>query len=186
LNVLEQYQKSVLLVLGGVRSGKSRFAVNFASTKPAVIFLATARSSDSEMAAKIRRHRKERPDHWTTIEEPLDLASILLRDDASHPLIVIDCLTLYAANLLEAYGEDAAGIENEIARFCDALRASPCSVLLVSNEVGSGIVPAYAAGRRFRDLLGEINQRVAALSDTAVLMIAGLPLALKGQLEADV
>lgn len=184
--MLEQYRKSVILVLGGVRSGKSRYAVNLASKKPAVIFLATARSSDSEMAAKIQRHREERPDHWTTIEEPIDLASILLRHDASHPFVVIDCLTLYAANLLEAYGEDAAAIENKIARFCDALRASQCSVLLVSNEVGSGIVPAYTAGRRFRDLLGEINQRVAALADTAVLMVAGLPLVLKGELEAGV
>lgn len=180
----QKFKKSVTFVLGGVRSGKSSFAVKFASRENSVSFLATARPSDPEMSAKIERHREERPNHWTTIEEPLDLASVLLRHDLRHSVLLIDCLTLFAANLLEAHGEDADAIDDAIAKFCDALRICQASLILVSNEVGSGIVPAYAAGRRFRDLLGKINQQVAALADTVVLMVAGLPLVLKGELEA--
>lgn len=182
----QQNQNSITLVLGGVRSGKSRFAVKLASRQHAVAFLATARASDGEMSAKIQRHREERPSHWVTIEEPLDLASVLLQPDTGHRLLVIDCLTLFAANLLEEHGEDTKTIEIAIAHFGEALRTSQSDVLLVSNEVGSGIVPAYPAGRRFRDLLGEINQRAAALSTTVVLMVAGLPLVLKGELDGNV
>jgi adenosylcobinamide kinase / adenosylcobinamide-phosphate guanylyltransferase len=172
---------SVTLVLGGVRSGKSSYALSLARTASRVTFLATAEHrDDEEMRRKIERHRGERPAHWKTIEEPLELAAAV--EAADCDLLVIDCLTLYAGKLLDAYGDNAAKTEENIAGLCRALKNPPCSVVLVSNEVGSGVVPSSALGRRYRDLLGEINQQVAAIADRVVLMIAGLPLALKGSL----
>ena len=130
------------------------------------------------MLAKIDRHRNDRPPHWTTVEEPLDLPGILRQEGSKHDVAVVDCLTLYTANLLAA---EALQPQAELDRLCAALQSPPCDVILVSNEVGSGIVPAYPLGRRYRDLLGEINQRVAAVADEVVLMVAGLPLPLKRQ-----
>lgn len=176
----EPSRNRVTLVLGGVRSGKSRFALEIASSAPSVTFIATARVSDEEMRCKIERHQSERPAHWRTREEPLQLAeAISSMQDVSHTVIV-DCLTLFAANLMEVYGEDRTAIDAAVNALCTALRETHHAIVLVSNEVGSGIVPAYAAGRKFRDLLGEMNQRVAAVADTVVLMVAGLPQPLKG------
>jgi adenosylcobinamide kinase/adenosylcobinamide-phosphate guanylyltransferase len=172
-----QQGSSVVLILGGVRSGKSRFAQQRAEGYERVTFVATAQGGDDEeMRRKIARHQSERPSHWLTVEEPLNLAGAMDAAAEVSDAIVIDCLTLFAANLLE----DEAAAEERIASLLSALRAAPCPVFLVSNEVGSGVVPAYASGRRFRDLLGEINQRVAAEADSVTLMIAGLPLVLKG------
>jgi adenosylcobinamide kinase/adenosylcobinamide-phosphate guanylyltransferase len=174
---------SVTLVLGGVRSGKSRYAQQLAERATHVTFVATAeRRDDEEMRLKIERHRADRPGNWTTVEEPLHLAAAIAVADRSGALLV-DCLTLFAANLLEGYGESEFALQAEIDSLCEALCAASTTVILVSNEVGSGVVPAYVSGRRFRDLVGEINQRVAAVSDTVVLMVAGLPLALKGSLQ---
>jgi len=172
---------SVTFVLGGVRSGKSRFAQQLAERVERVAFIATAeRRDDAEMAAKIERHRSERPAHWITIEEPLLLAQAIQQSGKDRDVVLIDCLTLFASNLLEACGEDRAQQQLYIDELCSALRTAPCSVILVSNEVGSGVVPAYELGRRFRDLVGEINQRVASVADMVLLMVAGLPLPLKG------
>jgi adenosylcobinamide kinase / adenosylcobinamide-phosphate guanylyltransferase len=174
----------ITLVLGGVRSGKSSYAQRIAEQADAVTFVATAeRRDDDEMHRKIERHRAERPPTWTTIEEPLDLAGVLRRTGPAQTLL-IDCLTLYAANLLEAHAGDEAAQRRGVDGLCAALVAVACPVILVSNEVGSGVVPAYALGRRFRDLVGEINQRIAAVADCVVLMVSGLPLPLKGQLPA--
>jgi len=150
-----------------------------------VAFVATARRSDSdeEMQRRIERHRADRPQEWRTIEEPLDLASVLAEQSSSYRILVVDCLTLYAANLLDAEHGDLISIEERLRRFYEALRSAPCSVALVSNEVGSGIVPAFPEGRKYRDLLGEINQRVASAADNVLFMVAGLPLALKGVAE---
>lgn len=169
---------SVLLLLGGVRSGKSRYAQKMVEGIDRVLFVATAARSDEEMTAKIARHREDRPSHWTTIEEKVNLPEVLAEFGPRHEVALIDCLTLYAANLLAAEGLQP---EAEIERLCAALVSAPFPVILVSNEVGSGVVPAYALGRRYRDLLGEINQRMAALADEVVLMVAGLPLPLKRQ-----
>jgi len=178
---------SIILVLGGVRSGKSRFAQRIAERARRVTFVATAeRRDDAEMHAKIERHRSERPKGWLTIEEPLYLARTIRDAGNDCDVLLIDCLTLFAANLLEAHGEDAVQLQAYIEELCGALRSASCSVVLVSNEVGSGIVPAYELGRRFRDLVGEINQRVASVADTVLLMVAGLPLALKGAIHAEV
>ena len=178
----ELSRKAITLVLGGVRSGKSRYVQTLAAAASPVAFVATARPSDSdeEMRHKIERHRAERPKEWRTIEEPLDLDRVLRNEGSNHRMIVIDCLTLYAANLIDAELGNLVAIEKRLQALYSALRAVPCSVALVSNEVGSGIVPPFPEGRKYRDLLGEINQRVACVADNVVLMVAGLPLMLKG------
>ncbi len=177
---------TVTLVLGGVRSGKSRYAQQIAERSGRVTFIATAeRRDDPEMLAKIERHRAERPSHWATVEEPLELGQAIRRGATSSDLILVDCLTLFAANLLEAHGDDEKKLESHVSDLCAVLETVPCSVVVVSNEVGSGVVPEYVSGRRFRDLVGELNQRVANVADTVLFMVAGLPLALKGSIHAE-
>jgi adenosylcobinamide kinase / adenosylcobinamide-phosphate guanylyltransferase len=178
--------RSVTLVLGGVRSGKSRYALSLAAGVPRVTFLATAeRRDDEEMQRKIDVHRAERPGHWATIEEPLRVAAAVAAA-VECDLLLIDCLTLFAAKLMEMSGNEPGAIRESVAELCEALKHPPCSVVLVSNEVGSGVVPSFEMGRRYRDVLGEINQQVAAVADCVVLMVAGLPLALKGALPVQV
>jgi adenosylcobinamide kinase/adenosylcobinamide-phosphate guanylyltransferase len=178
--------RDVTLILGGVRSGKSRYALELAARAPRVTFLATAeRREDQEMQTKIERHRAERPQHWATIEEPLNLAAAI-GSVSNCDLLLIDCLTLFAGKLLEVQGENLPAIAAGVDALCAALKASSCSVVLVSNEVGSGVVPAFEMGRRYRDLLGDINQRVASIADRVVLMVAGLPLTLKSSLSMEI
>jgi adenosylcobinamide kinase/adenosylcobinamide-phosphate guanylyltransferase len=179
----ETRQGSVTLVLGGVRSGKSRYAQQLAAQSRHVVFVATAKVSDDEMRAKIERHREDRPTEWLTVEETLELPRVLAQHEVDSDVIVVDCLTVYAANLLEVEGEDRDALECRVQMLCDALRQMNCRVIVVSNEVGSGVHPVSLLGRRYRDLLGEINQQVARIADDVVLMVAGLPLALKGHLE---
>jgi adenosylcobinamide kinase/adenosylcobinamide-phosphate guanylyltransferase len=183
LTMQETRQGSVTLVLGGVRSGKSRYAQQLAEQSRHVVFVATARVSDEEMRKKIERHREDRPKEWLTIEEPLDLPKVLAEHELDNDVVVVDCLTVYTANLLEAEGEDRDAVERRVKTLCDALQLVNCQVIVVSNEVGSGVHPVSSLGRTYRDLLGEINQRVASIADDVVLMVAGLPLALKGHLE---
>jgi len=175
----EPSRSRVTLVLGGVRSGKSRYALKLAAGSTNVTFVATARPSDEEMRGKIARHQSERPAHWRTVEEPLRLAEAFYHTQGTSDTMVVDCLTLFAANLMEAHGADQGAIDRAIDDLCGALRSTDREIVLVSNEVGSGVVPAHYAGRQFRDLLGEINQRVAAVADNVVLMVAGLPLPIK-------
>lgn len=171
---------SIVLVLGGVRSGKSRFAQTLAERSDRVTFVATAECrDDKEMQHKIQQHRAERSANWATLEEPLCVAAAIRSAAIDSDVVLVDCLTVFAANLLEAYGEDEVRRRGEVDDLCDALRSSQCAVILVSNEVGWGVVPAYRSGRRFRDFVGELNQRVAAVADTVVLMVAGLPMVIK-------
>jgi len=176
-------RNTVTLVLGGVRSGKSHYAQQLGEGAGRVVFVATAEARDDEMQRKVERHQNTRPQHWETVEEPLDLAEVIVRHGPGCDLMIIDCLTFFAANLLEARGDDRLSIEQAVDDLCLALQAPPCSVVLVSNEVGSGVVPAYPSGRRFRDLLGEMNQSVARAASNVLLLVAGLPLVLKGKLE---
>ena len=182
----ENRRNRVTLVLGGVRSGKSRYAQLLGEQVERVLFVATASpsGSDDEMRAKIERHRADRPADWATAEEPLELARVLAEQGAGYDLAIVDCLTLFVANLLHAEERNNGILDRQTRALCAALATAPCDVVLVSNEVGSGVVPPYALGRRFRDALGELNQRVAAVADDVLLLVAGLPLALKGEVAA--
>jgi adenosylcobinamide kinase / adenosylcobinamide-phosphate guanylyltransferase len=166
---------TVTLLLGGARSGKSHYAQQLGQQAKRVVFVATARAGDDEMRRKIDLHRRSRPQHWQTVEEPMALAETIALHGPACDLLIIDCLTFFAANLL-----DAGSGEASVDALCSALQSPPCSVVLVSNEVGMGVVPEYASGRRFRDMLGEMNQRVARVASDVLLLVAGLPLVLKG------
>jgi adenosylcobinamide kinase/adenosylcobinamide-phosphate guanylyltransferase len=178
-------RNTVTLVLGGVRSGKSHYAQQLGEHASRVVFVATAQAYDDEMRGKVERHRQNRPQHWQTVEEPLALAEAIDRHGSASDLIIIDCLTFFAANLLDAQGDNQALIAGPISALCQALQSPPCPVVLVSNEVGSGVVPEYPSGRRFRDLLGEMNQNVAVVASNVLLLVAGLPLVLKGQAQVN-
>jgi adenosylcobinamide kinase / adenosylcobinamide-phosphate guanylyltransferase len=169
-------RNTVTLLLGGARSGKSHYAQQLGQRTERVVFVATAQAGDDEMRRKIDLHRSSRPQHWQTVEEPLALAETIALHGPACDLLIIDCLTFFAANLLEM----AAGESVSVDALCNVLQSPPCSVVLVSNEVGMGVVPEYASGRRFRDLLGEMNQRVAQVASNVLLLVAGLPLVLKG------
>lgn len=171
---------SITLVLGGVRCGKSRYAQTLAARHARVLLIATAREDDDEMRAKIARHRADRPAAWDTVEEALDLGGVLRERAANYDVLVIDCLTLWVANLL---AEGSNERSQRAVDFYDAVSACQRPLLIVSNEVGSGIVPEYASGRLYRDVLGEVNQRVAALAGRVVLMVAGIPVPVKGALQ---
>ncbi|HET9854860.1 MAG TPA: bifunctional adenosylcobinamide kinase/adenosylcobinamide-phosphate guanylyltransferase [Methylomirabilota bacterium] len=167
------------LVLGGARSGKSRHAVaQAAQSGRRVAFLATARALDGDMAARIARHRAERPVGWTTLEEPQELVAACRRAATTHDVIVVDCATVWVANLMERGDDDAAVLAaaDDLAKL---QRKRVVSLVIVSNEVGEGVHPATEVGRRYRDLLGFVNQRLAAAADRVTLMVAGIPLAVK-------
>ncbi len=170
---------SVTLVLGGARSGKSRFAENLVESAgcPA-LYLATAEVRDEEMRARIAEHRARRGSDWSTREEPLDIAPVLSEDLADDAVALVDCLTLWLANLMER-DEDIAARQAGLLAALDRTRGR---VVLVSNEVGLGIVPDNALARAFRDHQGRLNQAVAARADLVVFMAAGLPMTLKGRL----
>ena len=176
----EAHPNTVTFVLGGVRSGKSRFTQRVASGSGSVIFIATAKPSDSEMELRIERHRKSRPATWQTLEVPVDLDVAISSLQDPNQLAVIDCLTVYLANVMsKAQGQESA-IKEHTERLCSALEETKASIILVSNEVGSGVHAATATGRFYCDLLGELNQHVAALADNVILMVAGIPVPVKG------
>lgn len=175
----EIQKKNVTLVLGGAQSGKSYYAQDLASRFQRVTFIATGRRTDAEMRKKIARHRKERPVRWRTIEAPLDLATAIVYGSQDAEIVVVDCLTVYVANVMAAHRKSKINAKEHIEAVCEAIRMAKASVVAVSNEVGSGVVPPYRSGRIYRDFLGQMNQRVAQLADNVVLMIAGLPVTLK-------
>ena len=170
---------SSLFVLGGARSGKSRFAVASHRADARVSFLATAQAHDPDMAARIARHRAERPAHWRTVEEPYDLVPRLRACSSDADVVIVDCLTLWVSNLM-LRGDADEWIVKQSDDLAAVMSLRAAHVTLVSNEVGEGVVPPTAEGRRFRELLGRVNQRVAAAADRVVLMVAGLPLSVKG------
>lgn len=167
---------SVVLVLGGARSGKSRFAESLAH-QPAH-YVATAQAFDDEMRERIATHKIQRGSQWVTHEEPIHLVAKLQEIDVGGYFILVDCLTLWLSNLLLADMDGDAEIQKLVAH----LESAKSRIVIVSNEVGLGIVPDNKLARRFRDVQGLANQRVAGVALNVVLMAAGLPLILKGPL----
>lgn len=168
---------SVTLVLGGARSGKSTYAEGLVTAVGAGLYLATAEARDDEMAARIRVHQARRGDTWHTVEEALDLVGVLGRECAAERPILVECLTLWMSNLMEA-GRD---LDGESAALTAALSGLAGPVVFVSNEVGLGVIPDNAAARAFMDAAGRLNQAVAAAAGRVVLVTAGLPLDLKSR-----
>ena len=167
----------VTLVLGGARSGKSRYAEALVdATGVPALYLATGEARDGEMAERIRQHRARRGARWETREEPLALSEVLCRESRSDRPVLVDCLTLWLANLLEA----GRLPERETAALLAALPRLEGPVVFVANEVGLGIVPENALARRFRDEAGRLNQAVAAAAERVFFLAAGLPMTLKG------
>ena len=167
----------VTLILGGARSGKSAHGEALAERRSgALVYMATAEAGDHEMAARIAAHRSRRGARWTTVEEPLELTRELGRAATPEGAVLVDCLTLWLANLIEA-GRD---IDAEGAALAATLTGLPGAAVVVSNEVGLGIVPDNRAARAFRDHAGRLHQRIAAAADRVLFMAAGLPLILKG------
>jgi adenosylcobinamide kinase/adenosylcobinamide-phosphate guanylyltransferase len=167
-----------LLIVGGARSGKSRFAVERLSPDARIVFVATAQARDENMVKRIARHRAERPPRWETVEEPYDLVRRLHALEGAGDGILVDCLTLWVSNLLLRGDRDDAILEGAEA-LAGLIGRRRSSLTLVSNEVGEGVHPETEIGLRFRDLLGGVNQRVAAACDSVVLMVAGIPLTVK-------
>lgn len=172
--------KTVTLVTGGARSGKSTFAVQQAQgySGPRA-FIATATACDDEMSQRITRHQEERGHDFVTLEEPYRLAEALATLPNSTQVAVVDCLTVWLGNLL-LRGEVQNDTHPEIDALLETLRAPPCDLIIVTNEVGLGLVPMTEIGRRYRDVAGRTNQRVAAAADRVVLMVSGLSMNLKG------
>ena len=165
-----------LLVLGGARSGKSRYAQNLAEQSGKQrVFIATAEAGDAEMTKRIGLHRAERGAAWRTVEAPLALAEALAQAASPDTIVLVDCLTLWLSNLMLA-GRD---VVVESRRLAGAITALTGPAIFVSNEVGAGIVPDNRLARDFRDAQGRLNQIIAAACDSAVLVAAGLPLTLK-------
>ncbi len=169
------------LVLGGARSGKTRHALDAAAaTALACVYVATGTAGDAEMAERIARHRAERGAGWTTLECPLALAAVIAEEARPNRVLLVDCLTLWISNLMFAEPGVEADIEAATAGLVDALGEARGPVILVSNEVGLGIVPDNALARRFRDHQGRVNQAVAQVAERVTFVAAGLPLRLKG------
>lgn len=167
------------LILGGARSGKSALAERLAvEAGRDVVYVATAQAGDAEMAARIAHHRARRPQQWLCVEEPIHLADVLREHARAHRCILVDCLTLWLSNLLT----DEHAFERERARLLNAVPTLPGDLLMVSNEVGLGIVPLGELTRRFVDEAGRLHQSLAALSERVLFVAAGLPIALKGTL----
>ncbi len=166
------------LVLGGAASGKSAYAEELTLRLPGTpVYIATAQAFDDEMTDKIAAHRQRRGGAWTTIEEPLELPTAITENGVANTVLLVDCLTLWLSNLVTAERDIAAETDTLV----DAIRGVQGHIVLVSNELGLGLVPGDQLSRRFRDLQGTLNQAVAAATDRVVFVAAGLPMTLKGE-----
>ena len=181
----------ITFIIGGARSGKSSFALNLAnnctsgkegvrggdeiSSTPKKAYIATAQALDDEIKERIDKHRKERPSEWMTFEEPLNISALIKDIQDKYDVILLDCLTLWLSNLLFSN----RAVEEDIEYFCSSLVTCHSSLFIVSNEVGMGIVPDNELSRRFRDLSGYLNRKVAEIADEAYLVTAGIPIKIK-------
>jgi adenosylcobinamide kinase / adenosylcobinamide-phosphate guanylyltransferase len=169
--------KQIILITGGARSGKSKYAEERAAgLGPRRLYVATAEAKDDEMAQRIAAHQKRRGSAWTTVEEPVQLAETLLAGGGRTDCALVDCLTLWLSNLIF---RDDESVEEKVENLVQTLPRLDFSVVFVTNEVGAGIVPDNSLARRFRDLAGWTNQRLAALAHEVVLMVAGIPMIIK-------
>jgi adenosylcobinamide kinase/adenosylcobinamide-phosphate guanylyltransferase len=166
------------LVTGGSRSGKSRRALELALPRNGKAFIATAEAVDDEMRARIAKHRLDRGEEFFTVEEPFDIAGAVRSLPNGIEVAVIDCLTVWLGNLVHRH-DGAAQPFPEVPALVELVRDSPCDLIIVTNEVGMGIVPANELGRHFRDLAGTVNQAIATLADEVVLMVSGIPIVIK-------
>ena len=174
--------KRLTLVIGGVRAGKSAYAQQLAAKGEPVLFVATAEAGDHDMEARIEAHRENRPSDWDTLEEPVDLAPALEPVLHHYDTVLLDCLTLWVSNLLlrdQDTDSSRKGILPQVQRLLEVYRNADASWIVVSNEVGLGVVPPTKLGRVFADELGRANQLVAAEADDVYFMAAGLPMELK-------
>ena len=173
--------KETIFVIGGCRSGKSTYALQTAEQMPAgrKIFIATCVPQDDEMKQRVAKHQTTRSRSWTTVEEPLKLPEAILQNNHRGDVILVDCLTLWVSNLLMETGDEKK-IEETISQLTNALEKAKCPIVLVSNEVGTGIVPENRIARQFRDITGWLNQAVARCANKVVWMVAGIPVTVKG------
>jgi adenosylcobinamide kinase / adenosylcobinamide-phosphate guanylyltransferase len=184
--------KELILVLGGARSGKSSYAEALAeklaselSGERGVLYVATAQAWDDEMRARIVKHREDRPATWRTVEVPTNAGAAAAAASEGERVVLLDCMTLLTSNVVIALPEGTTAAEAESAALAEAqgilaaYRAGDASWIVVSNEVGLGIVPAYPLGRLYRDALGRVNQKLAAEADRVLFMVAGLPMKVK-------
>ena len=171
-------EQKLILVSGGARSGKSRHALQIAKLYKRKAFLATGVVTDEEMRERIARHQQERGPEWQTFEEPIEIAEFLRRQAVRYDLILIDCMTFWISNLLQKHNSESC-IFRRIEDLVQVLELKSTSVIIVTNEVGSGIVPENALARQFRDLTGLANQKIAAVSDKVVLTVSGIPVEIK-------
>ena len=173
--------KRLILVTGGCRSGKSQFALDFANRHfRKKLYLATCEALDEEMAKRIEDHKKRRGSDWQTVEEPTKIADAMRQHGNNTEVILLDCITLWLSNLLLRQKSDHE-IMSEVNQLVNTVAQSQTSFIFVSNEVGMGIVPVDPLGRRFRDLSGMANQKIAEAADRVVFMVSGIPTFLKGK-----
>ena len=170
----------ITLILGGARSGKSNYALSLAKKYKKVAFIATCLGLDKEMQERIRLHKEARPKHWETFEETKELAKLIGKLSNSFDCILIDCLTLLVSNLVLG-GDSQEQVVEKIKKLLFVLSKKKAKIILVSNEVGLGLVPVNKLGREFRDIAGKINQVVASEVDEVLFMVAGLPMNIKGK-----
>jgi adenosylcobinamide kinase/adenosylcobinamide-phosphate guanylyltransferase len=176
---------NLILILGGARSGKSSYAEKLAAELGSrVVYIATAEAKDEEMKARIQAHRLNRPDSWYTLEAPHNVAAVLSGIDYQPEVLLLDCLTLLVSNILLLLESNSpatieAAIQAEIETILAVHQDLAVPLIVVSNEVGLGLVPPYALGRIYRDLLGHANQQLAALAQRVIFMVAGIPMVVK-------
>ena len=178
---MKMEEKQIVLVLGGARSGKSTYAQKLAERWwPLPLYLATSETLDTEMAARVKLHQQQRGPRWACAEEPLDVARVISGATPARDGVLLDCATLWLTNVFLKEGVPA--IQTRKQALVQALKTTSTGVIIVSNEVGMGIVPEYPMGRDFRDQQGWLNQDLAAVADVVIFVIAGIPLVIKGTL----
>lgn len=168
----------VTLITGGARSGKSTYALKLARSAERRLFVATAEPFDEEMRTRITAHKRERGDAFRTVEAPLDPASVIADNGGECDIAVLDCMTVWLGNLMHHHGVRVSTYP-EVGGLLRVLEQPPCEVIVVTNELGLGLVPEHSISRRFRDMAGRLNQQVAAISSRVVFMISGIPLCIK-------